>query len=248
MNPRLTLPRGEPARRVLIFAAIALSGFLLAWLVVALVLFPDEGGGDAMIVPAVVGLPYTEAERRLTDGGLKASLGETRVSAAVPRSTVMAQRPAAGERAIRGQAVSLDVSAGQQRATVPRLAGLSRDAAVQALRLAGLEAGPVTEQPGRRARGTVVSSAPDAGQVVPEGTPVAVIVSAGPAELTMPDVTRRPLVEARATIEQLGLSVGELTWDSASTVAAGLVITQSPAAGSQVAIGAVVTLRVSGRP
>lgn len=248
MRWRVALPTGERARRVVTYAAVALAGFLLAWLVVAFVLFPDDGSGDVSIVPAVLGLPFAEAEQRLADAGLAASLGERRLSDSAPPMTVLAQLPAPGRRAARGDTVALHVSAGSQRASVPRLTGMSRDAALQVLRRAGLTPGQVSERAGGAARGTVLATNPDAGQVVPAGSTVHLVLSGGPAELTMPDVTGHELAQARATIEQLGLALGNLAFDSSSTLRSGMVIAQVPAAGSPVATGASINLRVSGKP
>lgn len=248
MTWKPSIPQGEGRRALLTHAGLAVSGLLLAWVLVAFVVFPDDGPADAVVVPVVLGLRYDDAHTRLSEAGLDAALGESRVSASAPRTTVLGQSPAPGTRVSRGVTVTLDVSAGQRSATIPRVAGLSRDRAEASLRRAGLAIGQVREQPGSQARGTVLSAQPEPGTVVPEGTAVELVVSAGPAELTMPDIVGRELVEARALIEQLGLAVGDTEVDSASMMPRGVVIYQSPAAGSSVLPGAVITLRVSGRP
>ncbi len=221
-------------------------GFAAAWLLVAFVVFPDEGPPDAVLVPAVVGLPYADASQRLTTAGLKASQGESRLSGEAPKSTVLAQTPVAGSRAQRGDPVTLDVSAGQQRATIPELVGKGRSSADRILREAGLTMGQVTERADAQARGTVLALAPSPGQVVPAGTAVDLVVSSGPAQLTMPDLVGRDLIDARSTIEQLGLTIGAVRYDSSSTRSAGRVLEQFPTAGTSVAPGAAVTLLVSG--
>lgn len=252
MTPRrkwtLTLPQGEARRRLAMHAAIAAAAFALAWGLVAFVIFPDDGLSRDVVVPPVVGLPLADAQARLKAAGLESALGERRPSLTVPRSTVLSQAPAPGSAATRGDRVTLDMSAGQRRATVPRVVGLSREGADLALRRAGLEAGQLTERPSSEARGLVLESVPAAGQVVPEGSTIDLVVSAGPLELTMPDVVGRSTAEAHATLEQLGLVVGATETDSASTLPAGVVISQIPAAGSPVAPGATVILRISGRP
>jgi serine/threonine-protein kinase len=227
---------------------IALGSFTVAWLIVALILLPDTGPAPSAVVPSVVGLRFEEAERKLDEAGLKAALGETRPSATAPRQYVLAQTPAAGTSVGPEVIVTLDVSAGQRRVQVPALIGLSRDDAAAAIRRASLETGQVIERPGTEARGTVLSSQPEAGQQVPEGTPVELVVSAGPSELLMPDVVGRELFEVRATLEQLGLRIGETQYDSTSAFPTGLVVAQTPPAGSAVTANALITLRVSGRP
>lgn len=221
--------------------------FAVAWLLVAVVVFPDTGPAPTVIVPPVVGMPFTEAEAKLSALGLRTSLGESRPSNSAPRRYVLGQTPAAGTSVSPDITVMLDVSAGQLRATVPRLGGLTRDEAVAALRAAKLEPGEVIERPGPEARGTVLSSDPEVGQVVPEGSSVELVISAGPSQLMMPDVTGRELYAVRAMLEQLGLRVAQTEYDSTSVLPAGLVISQVPIAGMPVTATDLITLRVSGR-
>jgi serine/threonine-protein kinase len=233
------------ARRHLILAGVSFS---LAWILVALYLFPDEGPAPNIAVPAVVGLRFAEAERTLSEVGLKAALGESQPSNTAPRLYVLAQTPAAGTAVGPEVIVTLDVSAGQVRTAVPTLTGLARDDALIALRTANLELGQVVERPGTEARGTVLFSEPTAGQQVPQGTPVQLVISAGPSELQMPDIVGRELFEVRATLEQLGLRISETQYDSTSALPVGLVLSQVPAAGSVITANDLITLRVSGRP
>lgn len=233
------------AKRHLIIGGVSFS---IAWILVALLLFPDEGPAPNIAVPAVVGLRFEEAERKLSEVGLRAALGETQPSNTAPRQYVLAQTPAAGTAVGPEVVVTLDVSAGQVRTTVPTLVGLAREDAFAALRTANLELGQVVERPGSEARGTILSSQPEAGQQVPQGTPIELVISAGPSELHMPDVVGRELFEVRATLEQLGLKIGETQYDSTSALPVGLVLSQAPAAGSVITVTDFITIRVSGKP
>ena len=227
---------------------IGTISFTLAWVIVGLVLFPDTGPAPSVVVPAVVGLRFEEAERKLAESGLRAALGETTPSLTAPKRYVLAQTPAAGTSVGDEVTVTLDVSAGQIRASVPSVVGMSQDDAVTALRGANLEVGQVVERPATEARGTVLSSQPEPGQQVPQGTPVELVVSTGPSELRMPDVVGRELFEVRATLEQLGLKITETQYDSTSALPTGLVVSQIPVAGSAVKVADFISIRVSGRP
>ena len=227
---------------------IAIVSFGIAWTIVAVLLFPDEGPAPNIEVPSVVGLRFEEAERKLSQVGLKVALGESQPSNTAPRQYVLAQTPAAGTAVGPEVIVTLDVSAGQLRTQVPTLVGLARDDALAALRNANLELGQVVDRPGDEARGTVMSSAPAAGQQVPQGTPVELVISAGPSELRMPDIVGRELLEVRSTLEQLGLRIGETLYDSTSALPVGLVVSQEPGAGSVITVNDFIRVRVSGRP
>jgi beta-lactam-binding protein with PASTA domain len=196
----------------------------------------------------VISLTQADAERRLTALGLTASVGESRFSADAPKSTVLSQSPAAGTVVAPGSAVTLDVSAGQQRATIPGLLGLSREDAERALTRAGLTLGQLSEQASDSARGLVLDAQPAEGQVVPLGTRVDLAISAGPAELIMPDVVGRDLESATTFLSQLGLPTSPVQFDPESTLPSGTVVFQSPAAGAPVPAGTSVTLRVAGTP
>jgi hypothetical protein len=97
-------------------ALIGGISFTLAWLIVAIVLFPDTGPAPGVTVPSVIGLRFDEAERKLAESGLRAALGETQPSLTAPRRYVVAQTPAPGTAVGEKVVVTLDVSAGQVRA------------------------------------------------------------------------------------------------------------------------------------
>ncbi|MGQ0646401.1 MAG: PASTA domain-containing protein [Gemmatimonadaceae bacterium] len=237
------------ARAWLPYAVASASGFLLAFALVALVLFPSDDAPQEVRVPSVMGLPYPDAERRLKSLGLIVTLGAERESADAPRNAVVAQSPVAGDAVNVGAEIVLDVSAGQpQTIAIPAVVGVSRDEADRLLRAAGLTVGDVTEQPSDSARGLVLAATPAPGASVPAGTRVGLVVSAGPVELSLPDVVGRELGMARGTLDQLGLVVAPIEYDSLSSLPAGTVIAQSPAAGAAITAGSTVTLRVSGRP
>lgn len=235
-------------RTPLQYLAVAAAGFLAAYLVVAFIVLPDDVALGDVTVPGVINLTQGDAQRRLTALGLTVSIGESRYSPDAPKSTVLSQNPAPGTVVAPGSAVTLDVSAGQQRATIPQLLGLSRADAERALSKAGLAMGQVREEASDSARGLVLDARPSEGQVVPLGTRVDLAVSSGPAELTMPDVVGRDFDAARTLIAQLGLATAPAEYDPNSTQAAGTVIAQTPAAGSPVPAGTTVALRVAGNP
>ncbi|MBK6486479.1 MAG: PASTA domain-containing protein [Gemmatimonadetes bacterium] len=239
---------GARWRGPLLHLAVAAAGFLVAYLIVAFVVLPDDVPLGDVSIPGVVGLTQTDAERRLSTLGLTTTLGESRYSPDAPKSTVLSQAPAAGTIVAPGSVVTLDVSAGQQRATIPALLGLSRPDAERALATAGLALGNVTEEASDSARGLVLDSRPEEGQVVPLGTRVDLAVSAGPANLTMPDVVGREVESANTLLAQLGLLSAPVEYDTNSTLPAGTVVAQTPAAGSAVPAGTAVALRVAGSP
>jgi serine/threonine-protein kinase len=144
--------------------------------------------------------------------------------------------------------VTLDVSAGPRQLRVPPVSGLTLDNARKVLADSGLSAGTVQEETSSAPRGEVLRTKPDAGRVVGEGAAVQLVVSAGPAELTMPDVIGRGPTEAMTVLNQLGLTRVRVDSAAGSGISSGIVVEQQPAAGSGIRTTDRIVLRVSPRP
>ena len=232
------------SRRLLPYALVAAGGFLLAYLVVAFLIFPAEILPDDAKVPQVVGLMYDEAVTRLEAAGFKAKTGEERYVELAPKATVLAQSPPPGSSEPRGTEVMLDVSAGQRQLHVPPVLGLTQALAQDAIEKAGLEVGDVTEQESQSARGAVLSASPASGSAVSPSTRVDLVVSSGPPAVNAPDVVGQSYSAARAMLEQVGLRLGDVVTDSLATGIPQTVISQTPAAGARLAPGTRVSLSI----
>ena len=233
------------SRRLFPYAVVAAGGFLLAYLVVAFLIFPPELVPDDAKVPQVVGLTYDEAVNRLEAAGFKARVGEERFVELAPKSTVLSQSPPPGSSEPRGAEIILDVSAGQRQLPVPPVVGLTQALAQDAIEKAGLEIGDVRERESQSARGAVLETSPPAGQTVSPSTRIDIIVSSGPPAVEAPDVVGQSYATARTLLEQVGLRVGDVTVDSLSTSIPSTVISQTPAAGSRLAPGTRISLTIA---
>jgi beta-lactam-binding protein with PASTA domain len=94
------------------YAVAVIGGFLIAYLIVAFVIFPSGVIPGNAKVPNVTGLTYEAASKRLAEVGFKAERGEARFHPASPKETVLEQDPRAGTRDAEGAVVTLVVSAG----------------------------------------------------------------------------------------------------------------------------------------
>jgi beta-lactam-binding protein with PASTA domain len=95
------------------------------------------------------------------------------------------------------------------------------------------------------AAGVVISESPTAGSSVSTGTAVNLVVSSGPPPVEVPSVVGDTQSAATAELLSVGLVAGAITTQSSDTVAAGDVISQSPAAGASVGTGSAVSLVIS---
>ena len=80
------------------------------------------------------------------------------------------------------------------------------------------------------------------------GSAVNMVVSTGACNVTLPNLADQTQVEATMALTGIYLTIGAVTQQCSNTVAAGAVIAQNPAAGSQVASGSAVALTVSTGP
>ena len=94
---------------------------------------------------------------------------------------------------------------------------------------------------------TVIRQAPAKGTQTAPGSTVSVVISRGPEKARVPNVVGVRLDEAKLRLEQEGLKANSVT-EFSSEAAAGIVMEQTPAANTQVAPGATVTLTVSKGP
>jgi hypothetical protein len=96
--------------------------------------------------------------------------------------------------------------------------------------------------------GSVISQNPMAGTQVAPGSAVDLVISSGPPPVVVPDVVGQTQALATNIIIATNLAVGTITHVGSETVPLGVVISQDPAAGTEVPVGSPVNLIVSSGP
>jgi beta-lactam-binding protein with PASTA domain len=124
-------------------------------------------------VPNVVGSKSTfDAEKKLTEAGLKlAPAPKEKVDPKAPAGSVIAQTPAAGEKAEKGEQVTVEIAVGDGKITVPKVVGMNLADAEAALRDKSLTIGKTAPTP-PDPEGKIESQIPAANEVVKEGAPI----------------------------------------------------------------------------
>jgi serine/threonine-protein kinase len=117
-----------------------------------------------------------------------------------------------------------------------------------AIENAGFQFGSVGQRTSDLPRGAIIGSEPSAGESLQLPAKVDIAMSAGPASLMVPDLTGRTVSDARSTLEQLGLRLGDVSRDTSSLQPENTVLSQSPGAGQSIGAGGIVNLRVSRFP
>lgn len=195
--------------------------------------------------PDVVGLAQGVAQSAITAAGLVVGTVTSSNSATVPVGDIISQNPVAGTTVALGSAVDLVVSLGTATVITPDVVGLAQADAENAIVAAGLVVGTVTTANSDTVpAGDVISQNPVAGASVTQGSAVNLVVSIGPALVSVPGVVGDTYTTAVSAITDAGLTVGNV-----STVltrrSCGMVRSQSPSGGSLVAPGSAVDLVVT---
>jgi serine/threonine-protein kinase len=243
-------PEKEARRRRNRWIAAAVAAVLIGVLI-GLALTRDTSTN----VPGVTGNQLNVAIALLQQDGF--SVGEVkRVERTAPANTVLEQDPAAsppGDKAsldcsfltffCSKPEVTLTVSAGPGSGKVPATAGLTREEASEKLEESGFEVKVEQVTSAAVEEGLVIHSEPSAGDTVTNGSDVTLVVSRGPKLTKVPVLvgTQRSVAVQQIRGRGLEPSIGEEESNSPE----GEVISQSPAAGSEVEAGSTVSIVVS---
>ncbi len=247
-RPAYMYEEPPPKRRrwapwLLVALLLAAAGFA-GWYVFTQI--QDQlAASEPVPVPNVVGLKEQLAVAKIEDAGLVPRVRRA-ADPEVAAGVVIEQRPDASARVPQGDPVTIIVSTGVPKTTVPDVVGMDYADAVDALADANLE----VRKRGvfsKRKENSVVEQEPPAGEVVPEGTTVLLRVSKGLETDIVPDVLEQTEASAREELQSAGFEV-EVVSASSDTTAEGLVSAQNPDPDTEAAKGSVVTITISTGP
>lgn len=197
-------------------------------------------------VPSVVGDTVDQATTTLESAGFSVVVTHKH-STSAPAGTVLSESPSAGSSARRGSAVTLVVAEKPSTITVPDVSGKSVAAASNLLGQDNLLVGTTSDQSSSTVpSGEVIGTSPAVGTPVKPGSTVNLIVSTGPARLAVPSVVGDTQQAAVSTLQGDGFTVSIQYAAVTNPNDSGVVLRQSPAAGTKAAQGSTVDLLVGG--
>jgi serine/threonine-protein kinase len=237
---------GGPPRRsrsiwpwILVAILLAAAG-AAAWFAYGKI--TDElNANKPVAVPYVEGLAKAQAIKKIEDKGLKAHVTPGH-SQTYPAGTVMRQDPQGGEKTDKGNLVTIQISQGRPKVTIPDVVGKTQSDAVATLTSAHLKVS-VFHVYSSAATDTVTAQDPPASSRVFWNTNVHINISQGAKQIAIPDVVGQSYASARSTLLGAGLQVARSDVDS--TQPKDTVVGESPSAGTKVGAGTTVTLSVS---
>jgi serine/threonine-protein kinase len=201
--------------------------------------------GSTVAVPSLVGLTTRAATDRATAAGL--SLRIVLRNADDPKDTVIGQDPAPGAYAADGSEIQLIVSRGPPPVAVPDVTGKSPEEATAALQAAGFLVQQETPYDETVPAGSVIGTDPKSGTDTPRDSTVNLLVSNGPAPVTVPDVAKQTYDQAAAALTGAGFTVTRADVFDA-TIPKDQVVGTTPAAGTAAPRGSQVTINLSKGP
>jgi serine/threonine-protein kinase len=225
----------DNTKRNWIIAGCVLAALLLAGAIYFLTV------GSKTEVPNVVGRSVGDAQSRLAQAGFKSQI--FRQTNKAPVDEVYSQSPDGGQKAKKNSTIILNVSSGPGQVTMPDVAGLTQDEAVQQLESIGLKVTAHKEFSSKEEKGNAVRTVPNAGDKAEKGSEVDLYISKGPKQVAVPNVVGQSLNEATNTLEDAGFKVDSTEEDGSEEK--DQVTKQSPAEGGKADEGSTVKLTVA---
>src|SRR3954452_19066365 len=199
-------------------------------------------GKAQVVVPAVVGKSSNDAVAELTRKNLVAEVHK--IASSQPADTVIAQDPKGGIKVTEKTKVRINVSSGPKPIGIPDVRGSSYDSAASQLQALGFAVARNDVDSNAAAEGIVIGQEPTGGSFSSKGSTVTLTVSKGPQTTGVPNVENTDVETARSQLVASGFKVKVTHEDTSDPSLEGIVISQDPAADTQLKPGATVTLTV----
>jgi serine/threonine-protein kinase len=202
-----------------------------------------SAGRGEVKVPDVAGETLDDAQSRLADAGFEYRVIQE-TSDSVDAGKVTHTDPASGSLAQKGTEVKLYVSAGKEQVVIPDVSGQDQVEASNTLGARSLTVEKVSQPSDTVDSGKVIGTNPAAGQSVPKGSKIQLIVSSGKDQVTVPNLNGLTQSEAMDSLQNAGLTGTVTSVFACEPSSSGKVIAQSPSNGSRVDRGSNVNMSV----
>ncbi|MCH7232394.1 PASTA domain-containing protein [Glycomyces sp. L485] len=206
------------------------------------------GVGRYTAAPSLLDQDASTVDAYAEDLGFEVEFTEGRYSESVPKDQVLTQEPGVGERVRSGGVITVALSLGPERYSVPDLVGTDEDEALDRLEAFGADVTVEHEYSAEHDKGKVITTTPGPDTEVKAGAAVTLVVSEGMPPLSVPDLVGMDEGRAEEALDAEGLDVGEVTERYSDTIAEGSVIEHTPGSGERAAPDQKVDLVVSAGP
>jgi len=219
--------------------------------------------GREVAVPNLVGETPAEARRVAELAGFRFEIERQYYSANVAEGRILSQIPGSGTLIRSGWQIRVALSLGPQRVQIPDVLGQSERAAETNILRRGLDVGAVAEVavPGATPNEVIAQNpSPSASSIAAPKINLLTAQPPLPQAFVMPNLVGQTLSAATAALKQAGLEVGSMSLASAASAAtsppnrllpaaspppgSSVILSQNPAAGAKVMVGASVSFEV----
>ena len=186
-------------------------------------------------VPDVSGMSETEAQKELEDAGFKVT-SSFQYDDSVASGNVISTTPSVGTKAEKGSTVTMLVSQGTDKKTVPDVRGMADATAQSTIKNYGFNVGTVTyDYSDSVEKGMVISQTVTPGGKAAAGTTISITVSNGPKpeeKIDIQSFVGQQESALKSWASQNGLYTNVSDSQYSSSYAKGCIISMSPSSGN----------------
>jgi eukaryotic-like serine/threonine-protein kinase len=205
-------------------------------------------GPEVYSVPNLSGVALGAAKDSLTSIGFKIGTVSTIFSETIAKDAVIESTPATGTLAKPGTSISLVVSKGPAPIKVPNVVNQPSAQAVAQLNAAGFESTRIVREfSDSVAKGLVIRTNPQPGQLKQTSVEIAIFVSDGPPPVSVPQLVGTTKTSALAALQNVGLTgkvIASNSCPAGKQARSRIVEEQLTTAGTMVPRGSTVELKI----
>ncbi|MDG3133045.1 Stk1 family PASTA domain-containing Ser/Thr kinase [Streptococcus suis] len=237
----VTKPISKPKKGIRTRYKVLIGSIFLTIVAFVLLLYNTP---RTVTVPDVTGKTLDAAREMIEVSGLEVGSVTEEAINDVPEGTVIRTSPAANTSKREGSKVDV-VVAMNAALVIPDISNQASDEARQELETLGFRVSIKEEYSDKVAQGYIIKTDPGIGTSVKKGSQITLVVSKGVAPQQVPNVIGKNQDAATQLLQAAGFSVGSVTQEFDSSVAAGLVIRTDPATGTEIEKGSTIALVIS---
>lgn len=190
-----------------------------------------------MIVPKVIGMDQSQAEKALASRNLRLKVSRSAYDEHIPLGLVSDQIPKANNYLKRGQTIEVVLSRGNPKVKIPAVIHMSLPQAQMALAGMHLRIGKESYVYSQLdPKDTVIAQVPETDELVDSFTDVNLLVSGGTVDpaFVMPDLRNQPLEKAFKALRPAGITIDKIKPEIHDDLDSETILAQSPPPGSKI--------------
>ena len=203
--------------------------------------------GSKKAIPDVSGMSETEAQNDLEEAGFKVT-SSFQYDDSVESGKVISTTPEAGTKAEKGSTVTMLVSQGSNKKTVPDVRGMADATAQSTIKSYGFNVGTVTyDYSDSVEKGMVISQTVEPGTKASAGTSISITVSNGPKpeeKIEIQNFVGQPVSALKSWAVSNGININETKRGPSNTYPEGYITSMTPSSGT-ISQGGTISYEVS---